>query len=133
MAVRLLCLICVLVVLCIVNAEIDQCTTIVVGPKAGVEGPMCTHTADCLNCDFRLSKVPSRYWAKDTPRPLYIYKGDYPATVSNDRGETWKPSNLEGTPEQLAAWGKESTITGYIPQVFSLKKKEKKGRNKIEY
>jgi hypothetical protein len=24
---------------------------------------------------------------------------------------------LEGTPEQLAAWGQESIITGYVPQV----------------
>lgn len=39
------------------SAETDRCTTIIVGPKAGVEGSMTTHTADCLNCDFRVGKV----------------------------------------------------------------------------
>jgi hypothetical protein len=39
------------------NAETDRCTSIIVGPKAGVEGAMTTHTADCLNCDFRVGKV----------------------------------------------------------------------------
>ena len=39
------------------QVEADRCTTIVVGPKAGIEGPMTTHTADCLNCDFRVAKV----------------------------------------------------------------------------
>jgi hypothetical protein len=51
-------------------------------------------------------------------RPLYIYRGPYPSVVSPHRGATWHPSNLEGTPEQLAAWGNESIITGYIPQVL---------------
>lgn len=38
-------------------AETDKCTTIIVGKTAGAEGPMTTHTADCSDCDFRLSKV----------------------------------------------------------------------------
>lgn len=50
-------------------------------------------------------------------RPLYVYHGNYPSVISAHRGATWHPSNLEGTPEQLAAWGTESVITGYIPQV----------------
>lgn len=50
-------------------------------------------------------------------RPLYIYHGAYPSVVSRNRGATWDPANLQGTPEQLAAWGNESLITGYIPQV----------------
>jgi hypothetical protein len=37
--------------------EGDKCTTIVVGPKAGIEGPMASHTADCADCDFRIGKV----------------------------------------------------------------------------
>ena len=38
-------------------AEIDKCTTIIVGKTAGTEGPMTTHTADCSDCDFRIAKV----------------------------------------------------------------------------
>ncbi|RYY71571.1 hypothetical protein EON63_21600 [archaeon] len=99
------------------NVEIDKCTSIAVGATAGTEGPMNTHTADCANCDFRINKVPPKDWPAGSMRPLYVYKSDYPATVSPHRGATWHPSNLEGTPEQLAAWGEESVITGYIPQV----------------
>ena len=50
-------------------------------------------------------------------RPLYLYKGTYPATITSVRGTTWHPDNLEGTQEQLEAWGLESPITGHIPQV----------------
>ena len=42
----------------------DRCTTIAVGPGAGKDGPMATHTSDCLNCDFRINKVPARDWPK---------------------------------------------------------------------
>lgn len=42
----------------------DKCTTIAVGPKAGIEGPMNTHTADCADCDFRISKVSRRNISK---------------------------------------------------------------------
>jgi hypothetical protein len=37
----------------------DKCTSIAVGPKAGSEGPMNTHTSDCGDCDFRINKVHS--------------------------------------------------------------------------
>ena len=40
-----------------VGLDEDKCTTIVVGPSAGTEGAMTTHTADCADCDFRLGKV----------------------------------------------------------------------------
>jgi hypothetical protein len=95
----------------------DRCSTIAVGPKAGVDGPMNTHTADCSDCDFRINKVPSSDWTEGSPRPLYLYKGNYPATVTSSRGSTWHPKNLEGSKEQLEQWGLESIITGYIPQV----------------
>jgi dipeptidase len=95
----------------------DRCTSIIVGGIAGIDGPITTHTSDCSNCDFRINKVPAKDWPKGSVRPLYLYKGDYPSTVSSNRGETWKPSNLQGNAEQLAAWGEESVITGHIPQV----------------
>lgn len=97
--------------------ENDKCTTIIVGPKAGIEGPMTTHTADCADCDFRIGKVPARDWPAGTMRPLYMYKDQYPSVVSANRGATWHPDNLQGNAEQLAAWGKESVPSAYIPQV----------------
>ncbi len=100
------------------NAEIDRCTTIITGNLAGVSGPMTTHTSDCSNCDFRINKVPAMDWKDNDVRPLYLYKGEYPSQVSPNRGNTWLPTNLEGTEAQLEEWGKESVITGYIPQVI---------------
>lgn len=47
------------------------------------------------------------------------YRGEYPSTVSYNRGATWHPNNLEGTKEQVHTWGKESPIVGYVPQVTS--------------
>ena len=41
----------------ILDLAVDKCTTIAVGPKAGIYGPMATHTADCADCDFRIGKV----------------------------------------------------------------------------
>ncbi len=78
---------------------------------------MTTHTADCADCDFRINKVPARDHEEGATRPLYLYKGSYPATITSDRGVTWHPDNLEGSKEQLAAWGTESVITGRIPEV----------------
>lgn len=99
------------------DASVDRCTTIALGAKAAVGGPIATHTADCSDCDFRISKVPAKDWPEGTMRPLYLYRGEYPSTISAFRGRTWMPSNIEGNKEQLAAWGTESIITGYIPQV----------------
>ena len=102
----------------------------------------------CIADSFRIAKVPAKDWTpgyqqfdealedylkkltdkslcrgevvdKASCRPLYLYKGSYPSTVSSDRGQTWLPSNLQGSLDQLAAWGDESIITGYIPQVYS--------------
>ena len=101
----------------ILTASKDRCTSIIVGAKAGVEGPMVTHTNDCADCDFRLAKVPARDWPAGSKRPLYLYKGNYPVNIMSDRGDTWLPSNLEGSPEQLAVWNDPTPVTGFIPQV----------------
>jgi hypothetical protein len=50
-------------------------------------------------------------------RPLYMYRDQYPVLVSPNRGVSWEPKNLQGNEAQLAAWGEESPVTGYIPQV----------------
>lgn len=80
---------------------------------------MTTHTADCADCDFRINKVPAADWPAGSERTLYQYKGSYPATVTQDRGKTWHPDNLEGSPEQIAEWKEFETslVTGRIPQV----------------
>ena len=61
----------------------------------GEGGPMVTHTADCSDCDFRLAKVPAKDWPAGSTRPIYLYKGEYPSTIS-DRSSTWSYKNLEG-------------------------------------
>jgi hypothetical protein len=100
----------------------DRCTSILVSKSAGVEGPMTTHTADCAECDFRIAKVPAADWPEGSMRTLYQYRGGYPATVVTDRGKTWHPDNLEGSPEQVEKWKEFETtlVTGQIPQVRTL-------------
>ena len=97
----------------------DKCTSIIVSKGAGKEGPMTTHTADCAECDFRINKVPAADWPEGSKRVLYQYRSSYPATVVSDRGKTWHPDNLEGTPDQINEWKEFETslITGEIPQV----------------
>ena len=96
----------------------DKCTTMITGKTAGKHGPMTTHTADCADCDFRMNRMPAMDHPVGTQRKLYEYKGNYPATLTSDRGPGWLPSNLEGSPEQLKEWGTESKlIPKTIPQV----------------
>lgn len=102
-------------------AKLDRCTTMITGKKAGKSGPMTTHTADCLDCDFRVNKVPAADHPPGSMRNIYLFKGDYPQTITSDRGATWLPSNLEGTDEQKAAWGTQSTVIMTIPEVSNLK------------
>jgi hypothetical protein len=67
--------------------EVDRCTTIVVGARAGTEGPyaltlvrinipifilyFAKTITDCLDCDFRLNKVPAMDFEENEQRPLY--------------------------------------------------------------
>lgn len=124
----------------------DRCTTVIVSKEAGTEGPMTSHTvslrhglssliayiiahfalrhfaarapqSDCVDCDFRINKVPARDWPANSTRPVYRYRNVYPSTISADRGDTWLPSNLEGTAAQLHLWGVETAKTTDIPQV----------------
>jgi hypothetical protein len=98
-------------------AKLDRCTTMITGKTAGKHGPMTTHTADCLDCDFRASKVPAQDHAPGATRNCYLYKGDYPQSVMTDRGTGWLPSNIEGTEEQKKAWGTISEVVMTIPEV----------------
>jgi dipeptidase len=95
----------------------DGCTTIVVGGKASTTGsPMNTHTADCMECDWRINKVPAMDWPKGSRRPLYKLTDPYPRQVREDRGYTWSKKNLEDMP-QKKDWEKQNMTMGSIPQV----------------
>lgn len=67
-------------------AEIDKCTTIIVGKTAGTEGPMTTHTADCSDCDFRIAKVRIVYC--NLSRILFLTLSmaliEYPVKMGNE-------------------------------------------------
>ncbi|CAM9710130.1 unnamed protein product [Chrysoparadoxa australica] len=98
------------------------CTTIAVGSKASADGStMVTHNADCLDCDFRIGKVPARDWPEGSMRPVVKFRAEFPRTISEDRGETWTPDNLDPWLEQRDIWlsdeWREGMILGHIPQV----------------
>jgi len=66
-----------------------------------------------------VNKVPAADWSEGSVRETFEYRGEYPSTVTNNRGSTWHSSNLEGTPEQLRLWGEKSKLTGVLPQVIA--------------
>ncbi|CAM9820442.1 unnamed protein product, partial [Choristocarpus tenellus] len=94
------------------------CVRLVSFEQATEDGsPMLTHTADCEDCDFRLSKVAPRDWAEGSLRPVYLYHPQYPRLVSEERGATWTLENLLSDDlDQREAW-EETIPIGYIPQV----------------
>lgn len=49
---------------------------------------------------FIIIIVPAKDWPTGSKRVLYLYKGEYPATVS-ERSSTWSYKNLEGTDTSL--------------------------------
>lgn len=102
----------------LLDNDADSCTTLALGKTAGINGPMATHNMDCLDCDFRMNKVPAMDWPEGSIRELTTIRGEYPIMVAEDRGETWKKENLKGTHDQLDAWvdGYPGN-TGSIPQV----------------
>jgi hypothetical protein len=58
-----------------------KCTSIGVGRLASADGStMATHNADCLDCDFRLGKVPARDWPEGSMRPVVKFRAEYPRT-----------------------------------------------------
>eukprot|EP00752_Nemacystus_decipiens_P011297 g10039.t1 len=101
---------------------VSGCTTIIVGRNASADGStMCTHNADCLNCDFRLGRVPARDWPEGSKRPVIKFRAEFPRTVSEDRGFTWTPQNIDPELPQRDGWidkqWREDMVLGYIPQV----------------
>lgn len=68
---------------------------------------------DCLNCDFRISKVPAMDYPEGAMRQVYPFRGEYPRFVGEDRGETYKQSELE---QDAFDWQNSKSV-GQIPQV----------------
>jgi dipeptidase len=96
------------------------CTAIVFARGAVEDGAAyTTSTADCLDCDFRLARVPAAVHGKGVGRKVYEYKANYPHVVREDRGAVWASANLQGTAEQVRAWakGRGGVAIGEVPEV----------------
>jgi len=76
---------------------------------------MVTHNADCLNCDFRLSKTEAKDWPEGSLRPIWLGREDYPHLLTEERNSVWGKDNLEDLPQKTKF--EESRILGWIPQV----------------
>ena len=72
------------------------CTAVVAGRKATANGAtLLLHTDDCLDCDFRLARVPPlSASAAAQPEPVRLFSQLYPREVSS-RSPTYDPSNLD--------------------------------------
>lgn len=109
----------VALLLCLHIASSRACTAIVVGHAAMIDGAGYTSsTSDCLDCDFRLARVPRRSRGGNPgSRPVYLCNAQYPHVVQRGRAETWEPENLEGTLHQLKTWKAGSKPIGNVPEV----------------
>jgi len=93
----------------------DQCTAILVSKEAAADGvgSMTTHTNDCLDCDFRIVKVPPMTFPKGSTRKIWGGRAQYPRYVGDDRGVEYSTEYLV---KGLYDWG-ETKFVGEIPQV----------------
>lgn len=104
-------------VIILLHSPAQACTAIAVGRLATDDASTYAgSTSDCLNCDFRLAKVPSREHPPGSKRPIYLVKADYPHVIQDGRAPTWELDNLEASPTQARIW-KVTQPIGYIPQV----------------
>ena len=42
------------------------------------------HLRQCLDCDFRLGRVPARDWSPGSKRPVVKFRAEYPRTGSSN-------------------------------------------------
>ena len=58
---------------------------------------MTTHTDDCLNCDFRIAKIPAKDWPEGSTREIYTHRSPYPRFLdsSGKHGTTFTPENTD--------------------------------------
>ncbi|CAM9495048.1 unnamed protein product [Phaeothamnion confervicola] len=79
---------------------------------------MLTHTADCVDCDFRVARVPR----KESPgplRPVFVYKPQFPHIVNDERSETWTMAALQAEGwSQIDLWNYTAPL-GSIPEAAS--------------
>ncbi len=68
-----------------VSSQADRCTATALSKGAGANGPMTTHNMDCLNCDFRINKVPAKDWPDGSMRAIPLLRETYPQLVEENR------------------------------------------------
>ena len=96
----------------------DGCTSIIVGPGGAADGgTMTTHTDDCMECDFRISKVPAADHKEGATRKVYRYRSQYPRYLGYDRGETYYPENTDMSIHDWKVGEGDFAPVGEIPQV----------------
>ena len=105
---------------CDVPADVDSpvpapsgCTSIAVSLSASASVPLTTHTNDCADCDFRLSRVPSAVHPPGSRRSVYASRFAYPRYVGGGRGSTYLRS---ATATAVYGW-RDSAPIGSIAQV----------------
>jgi hypothetical protein len=84
------------------------CTAVMAGRMATTDGStLLLHTDDCLNCDFRLARVPPTNAADRSP--VLQFRETYPREVSK-RATTYFSDNLDHTPPAAftRAWSSDS-------------------------
>ncbi len=74
----------------------EGCTSLIVGREATTNGATVTsHTNDCLNCDFRLAKIPAADHGPDDVVPVFTIRAEYPRFLGEGRGPNYLPENTD--------------------------------------
>ena len=96
----------------------DRCSSIIVGRKASASGAtMTSHTNDCLNCDFRISKVPAADHEEGAQRTISADRAAYPRWLGEGRGDTYLPENTDLSIYPWAPGNGSFRAIGSIPEV----------------
>eukprot|EP00931_Biecheleriopsis_adriatica_P056548 TRINITY_DN33506_c0_g1_i1.p1 TRINITY_DN33506_c0_g1~~TRINITY_DN33506_c0_g1_i1.p1 ORF type:complete len:641 (+),score=85.74 TRINITY_DN33506_c0_g1_i1:64-1986(+) len=94
------------------------CTSILVAKGAAADGAtMTSHTDDCLNCDFRISKVPAQKHPEGSKRELFPGREPYPRLIAYDRGSTYLPENTDTSIYPWKAGEGDFKSYATVPQV----------------
>ena len=79
-----------------IDSLAEGCTSIVVTPAASASAAaMTTHTDDCMQCDFRIGKVPAATHVAGAARPLFAARAEYPRYLGDLRGATYTSAGTD--------------------------------------
>jgi dipeptidase len=96
----------------------EGCTSVIIGHAATTNSATVTsHTNDCMQCDFRLAKIPAADHGPDETVPVYESRDAYPRFLGEGRGKNYLPENTDTSARPEWVGAAIFDPIGTIPQV----------------